>query len=83
MIFTVSSGLSATLVMFFGQCKGIIVVVVRVVVVVGVADVVYAVDDLLVVVVALATVVDADLAVGVCFVVILGIGDVGTSVVVA
>ena len=58
-------------------------VVVRVVVVVGVADVVYAVDDLLVVVVALATVVDADLAVGVCFVVILGIGDVGTSVVVA
>ena len=58
-------------------------VVVRVVVVVGVADVVYAVDDLLVVVVALATVVDADLAVGVCFVVILGVGDVGTSVVVA
>ena len=58
-------------------------VVVRVVVVAGVADVVYAVDDLLVVVVALATVVDADLAVGVCFVVILGIGDVGTSVVVA
>ena len=58
-------------------------VVVRVVVVVGVADVVYAVDDILVVVVALATVVDADLAVGVCFVVILGIGDVGTSVVVA
>ena len=58
-------------------------VVVRVVVVAGVADVVYAVDDLLVVVVALATVVDADLAVGVCFVVIMGIGDVGTSVVVA
>ena len=60
----------------------IIMVVVRVVVV-GVADVVLAVDDLLVVNVAWATEVDADLAVGVCFVVILGIGDVGTSVLVA
>ena len=57
-------------------------VVVRVVVV-GVADVVLAVDDLLLVIVALATVVDADLAVGVGFVVIMGIGYVGTSVVVA
>ena len=76
MIFTVSSGLSATLVMFFGQFKWIIVVVVRVVVVVSVADVVLAVDDLLVVIVTLATVADADLAVGVGFVIILGIGDV-------
>ena len=57
--------------------------VVRVVVVVGVADVVFVVDDLLVAGVALAAVVDADLAVGGGFVVILGIGDVGTSVVVA
>ena len=57
--------------------------VVRVVVVVGVADVFLVVVELLMAGVALAAVVDADLAVGGGFVVILGIGDVQTSAVVA